>query len=530
MATTLSGPDVESNEAEETELPDASVLEDKVPDSLRISAKAAGCVALVGFVFLILNYWPPLWHTDLWGHLAYGKMIWNSGSLPNTEPLMPLAAGVPFIDTAWLSQIIGFLGFQEFGVSSLRFLYSATITSCVALLLWRFHVRTRSVLLSVAGVATFVLIEWKQIVIVRPQLAGLLCFIALFTLLTARRWARWHWLAVPALFALWANLHGSFPVGLAMLGAFVVGRAVDVVRRTRNIRAAFMDWRVWRYVLLTQLAAAAVLLNPYGLRLYAEVLAFSTSANLDSIVEWHPLAIRMFQGKVAAIVTLVLIFVYRMSPRRVSATEVLLLVGLGAAALWTSRMIVWWAPVAAYYLVIHLSALLSPLRNAKQVVEPPKRTGLLSFVAVMVSFIFVVFTPFSARVLHGRDVNIHKVTSDFTPVAAVEYLKENPPQGQVFNTYEWGDYLLWNGPENVQIFVASHAHLVPTEVWSDYLRVINSSASWESILDRYGVNTVLIDYRYRSSFIRQMKRNDTWRLTFDDNDRAAVFVRRKPIL
>jgi len=44
-------------------------------------------------------------HTDLWGHLAYGREITLNRKLPDTEPFMPLAAGVPFRDTAWLSKV-----------------------------------------------------------------------------------------------------------------------------------------------------------------------------------------------------------------------------------------------------------------------------------------------------------------------------------------------------------------------------------------------------------------------------------------
>ena len=71
----------------------------------------------------------------------------------------------------------------------------------------------------------------------------------------------------------------------------------------------------------------------------------------------------MKQGQAAAVAALALIVAYRMSPRRVRTTEVLLLVGLGASALWTSRMIVWWAPVAVYCLVLHAAAALRCQRS-----------------------------------------------------------------------------------------------------------------------------------------------------------------------
>ncbi len=47
-----------------------------------------------------------------------------------------------------------------------------------------------------------------------------------------------------------------------------------------------------------------------------------------------------------AAVIVALAVVYRLSPRRVTSTEVLALVGVGFAMLWSNRFLVWWAPLA----------------------------------------------------------------------------------------------------------------------------------------------------------------------------------------
>src|SRR5579872_1425904 len=47
----------------------------------------AGLVAVVGAIFWCYSR-QPLYHTDLWGHLAYGRLIWETGALPKTEPFM----------------------------------------------------------------------------------------------------------------------------------------------------------------------------------------------------------------------------------------------------------------------------------------------------------------------------------------------------------------------------------------------------------------------------------------------------------
>jgi hypothetical protein len=435
---------------------------------------------------------------------------------------------MPFVDTAWLSQLFAYGAYSAYGVAAIQFLYGAAITLAAGLLLWRSYNRTGNAVFSVAGLSLFMWVEWQQFLIVRPQLAGVVCFILLLTILTGRKWSRINWVAIPAMFAVWANMHGSFPVGLALLVCFCAGRAFDVFRRTRKPAAILFDKQVRRYFVLAELAAAAALLNPYGLGVYIEAFAVSGNANLVDLVEWQALHLRLSQGQAAAAAALALIIVYRFSPRRVASTELLLLAGFGGLALWTSRMLLWWAPLAAYYFALHASAAWNHARRNRFAPKPSPRTGKWSVITAGIVWICLALSPIFGVVVHGTEHDFEKSVSPYTPIAAVEYLRKNPPHGQVFNTYEWGDYLLWAGPQGLQVFVNSHAHLVPTEVWQQYLRISNMAAGWEDALDRYGVNTIIIDHRFRSEFIHELKGNSNWKLGFED-DRAAVFTRVKPI-
>ncbi|MEX2285934.1 MAG: hypothetical protein WD648_02520 [Planctomycetaceae bacterium] len=474
--------------------------------------------AALGAFYCYLFTW-PLWHTDLWGHLAYGRLICQTGAIPETEPLMPLSAGVPFVDTAWLSQVIGYRAYAAFGTAGLHFLFAATITAGLSLLAWRLYRISRSVFLSVLGLAIFVWVSWQHLSIIRPQLAAMVCQILLLVLLTSRRWSPAAWAVVPVLMACWANLHGSFAVGLAMLGAFALGRAGDVVLRTRSIAAVARDQTTRRLFGLTALSAIAVLLNPYGWRLYLEVVSASSHENLSSLVEWGPLAFHMRQGRAFAVSVLALMFVYRMSPRRVSCSEILQLVGTGLATLWISRMIVWWAPVAAYYLVLHGAAAWS--RGSKQRLKDNSMSTHQSTWWLAASMVIAVVCLANPWFSHSAS---QENLSSATPVGAVDYLIEHPPAGQIFNSYEWGDYLLWAGPPGARVFVASHAHLIPRKVWSDYLDIINVRDGWDATLDRYRVSTIVVDKAQRAELISKLHSHPRWQVEYED-PQAVIFTR-----
>lgn len=528
----MTEPQVMENEEHDPSVPDLNLLEDKMPEWFRLPARATGFAALMAVTFIFFNLM-PLSHTDLWGHLNYGRYIWQHGFVPSTEPVMPLSQGVPFIDSAWLTQLLGYGAFQIAGKAAIAFLYALSITVCVGLLVRQVHSRTRSVAAAFATWSMLLWVNWQQTLVVRPQLAGYVLFCLLLVLLTRRSWSKSTSIAVPVIFALWANMHGSFIMGLCLLGAFTVGRAIDLLRRTGRLKSLVRDDRFRRLVVALELAAVATLLNPYGLSLYSEVLTFGSNPNLLAIIEWSPLSLRMLQGQAAALCALLLIVAYRFSPRRASAAELFALAGLGGGALWSSRLILWWAPVAVYYLALHGWASWRKWRRLELVPEALPTASLWTLAAGGLCVIAFEMSPFGGVLLDkalGRDAEkriSRVVVSDMTPVGAAEYLVKHPPQGLVFATYEISDYLLWAGSPNMQLFVSSHAHLATEEVWTDYLSVINQSSGWEDLLRRYGIHWLVLDEKVRGSMITRLREGTEWKLMFKD-DRSAVFRRRTP--
>lgn len=530
MATMLPESETKSDEVlhhGQPSLPDASALEDKMPDWFRTPRAFAVCGLLLAVAFWFFGI-QRLIHTDVWGHLSYGRYLLAAESIPATEPLMPLASGVRFVDTAWLTQIAAVTAYRTLGPTALQAMYALAIVSCLALLMWRLYARTGGSGWALLGCLAFLVTDWQQLMVIRPQLGGLVCFVGVLTLMTGRNW-RWStWIVLPAILVLWTNLHGSFVMGLALLGAMTAGRGLDLLRRTRTLRSLWHDVRFRRLFLLTELATVATLLNPYGLAIYPEVLTFAGNPNLADLLEWDPLTLRMTQGRAAAAVALLLMIAYRITPRRVTAGEVLLLIGLGGAALWTSRMIIWWGPVAALLLALHAHAICARWWKSAPATEPPQRSSTWTVSVLGLLFISFGLTPFGMHVMHGENPELSQLTSFNTPIEATRWLNENPPRGQIFNSYTWGDYLTWAGPENMQIFVNSHAHLVPREVWQHYMVIANAGGGWDDLLDRYSVNTVVVDTARREGLIDGLRNSEDWEIGYEDNV-AAIFVRREPI-
>jgi len=505
-------------------------------------------IGLAAF-FVYLSH-RPLWHTDLWGHLAYGRLIVAQRNIPATEPLLPLCQGVPFVDFSWLSEVIGYLAERCRGVEALQFLYATAVIIGVGLLALCTLRKTGSAAAAALAAALYVWIDWQQLGIMRPQLAASACFLGVFLLAIGRAWRgtatrfRLAASATALIFAAWANLHGSFLIGLVLLAAFVGGRSVDLLRRTGRLRAVREDRRVRRGLIVLMLAAVACLLNPYGWRIFPAAWELSSNANLQDLVEWQPLGWWMWQAWAALVVSLGLLGLYALTPRRIPATEILLLVGLGGAMLATSRMIVWWGPLAAFYLSLHASAVAQRWRRAHRASPPGIQSagrifprlrrawvgrsnrwvsaGVLAVVAVCALLLTPLGDGLFAQIMH-TDRRQH--FSAATPLDATDYLRAHPPRGQIFNPIEWGDYLLWAGPPGLQVFAASHAHLLPPPVWQDYVRVITLDDGWQEILRQYRVNTVIVDDDQHAALADALRTDAEWSLAYKD-ETALVFVRR----
>ncbi|AMV16296.1 hypothetical protein [Planctomyces sp. SH-PL14] len=533
-----------TTEQEDDQVP---VLEDRTPDWFRMRPSGLALVCALCVVFFIINQYTlfpqfRLWHNDLWGHIAYGRWIVEHKALPETEPLMPLARGVPMIDTAWGSQVIGHLTYSELGIFGLRLLYTGSIITALALISLAVYRRTESVLGGLLSLAVFSAVCYQIFWVSRPQLAGIVCFAATLVIATSRSWPKWYWVAVPALFAVWANLHGSFPVGFVALGLMAAGHAFDVYRQSRSLGAVVASAQVRRLVIATELAAVATLLNPYGWNLHREILTFADNPNLQSLAEWDPLTLRDYPGQAMAVVVIGLMWLYRQTPRRVSTSEILLLFGLGLWSLWTARMICWWAPVAAYFGGLHLAALSQ--RWFRESSGRPA-AGIWTVTALSMAFFVVMLTPSGIGATQAfkkslgmklvepdakkQEIQFRNAVSPVTPVLAVEYLKKHPPKGQVYNSFEYGDYLNWAMPE-VSVFVTSHVHLIPGEVWDHYLEIANAAGEWQQRFDWYGVNCVILSVNRHPALVRALrKETGTWEVAFEEKNHTIIFERRRPL-
>ena len=281
--------------------------------------------------------------------------------------------------------------------------------------------------LACAGVVVALIASTGHIAVARPQVAGELGFACLLLALSRPAPSRRATWAVPTLFVVWANVHGSFAVGLIVLAACLAGRAIEVYQAApaRDPRTVLADDRVRRLLgILLASAAAIACLNPHGPFLYWYTVQLGRHPNMASLTEWNPVGLRpgwgwhwhyfFLPGLVAGTRLL--------SPRRSSPTEVLLM-GFAVLPCFQQRWMVWWIMLAPWLMLPHWAAIAArpPWCWLARRGEPSRLKALL---AAQVLIALALFSTPGRWLLLRRPESLERAVSFDTPWRLAETLRD----------------------------------------------------------------------------------------------------------
>ncbi|EKS35853.1 hypothetical protein [Afipia clevelandensis] len=434
---------------------------------------------------------------DTYWQIKVGQQILDTGALPRTDTFSFTMQGQPWISTQWLAQVLYAAAFARAGWAGPVVLTAASIAGAFAILAWFIRRRLDAVPALVLVMAALAIASPHFLV--RPHALAMPVMVAWLAGLIAaadRSNAPSYWLL--PLIALWANLHGSFILGLALIGPV----ALDVVLKVDAQARARM---LLRWFVFGVAALAASCLTPYGVEaILAARNILTLGAALPLITEWRPADFS-----------------------RLGAFEVCLLLGLGAVLLKGLTL-----PLMRIVLVIgllHMAlshirnitvlALLLPLVIAAplaarfgRVDESPKAArwcGPLAAAAL------VAIAAMSAFVIA---INCYAPSSSLAP--AVAALKERGVT-RVLNDYDFGGYLIWTGiPVAIDGRTELYGERFMVEV-DDAMMLKNPDALFR-LLASQRIDATLL--RRQTPAAQLLDHVDGWKKVFTD-DNAVAHVR-----
>jgi hypothetical protein len=297
------------------------------------------------------------------------------------------------------------------------------------------------------------------------------------------------------LMALWANLHGAFPIGLVLIGLYLVG---NIGRQPEQIRNMIL------MAMLFAACAAATLLNPNGWKLHAIIIQYLRHSQfVGGVNEFLPPNFHATNTHGFALQLLVLAVILMGIRGRWQRVDIVLVGAWCYFALHSVRNLPVFALVATPVLAEHLRG---RLPQFSQRIAADGRIWMT--VAVAAVALFQPPTVPSAAVF---------------PVEAVKFLRAHPSavRGRMFNPDHWGGYLLLTMPER-PVFMDSRHEFYGTKLVADYLQVARGDPDWLETMGRYQVDWTLMPANHPLNQLLALRRD--WRRVYSDST-ATVFVR-----
>jgi hypothetical protein len=459
--------------------------------------------------------------TDTWWHLRAGSWMFEKGEILRTDPFSLTKQGEPWVYPGWLAQVILYGVFHMLGFAGLNLL-TAIMVVIAFVFIWHLldaPPLLRAFILILA--ATVSAVYWSA----RPQIFSFtLSAIFLWSLTWAANGQPRRLWILPPLMALWSNLHGGFAIGFLLIGAYLLGELVEFVLNARlrpqsDIGRDHKD-RIRRLVIIGLVCAVAVAINPHGPQmLLYPFKTVSVGVLQEYIEEWQSPNFHRLEVQPFLWMLMLTASVLALSRARKRAVDLILIIGFASLSLMAGRNIATFALVAAPVLAIQSNAVLKPLLD-KQARRPDLPEPIARRINVILFAILTLVALIKVAIPLRDQVNREAIAGQ-VPVEAVAYLHQHPDLGPLFNSYNWGGYVIWVLYPDHLSFVDGRTDLFGDEILEGYLNAWRAEPGWEGYLDRWGIRVVLIE---PSAPLAIVLKHADWEIRYE-SEKAVVLTR-----
>ncbi|MDZ4184069.1 MAG: hypothetical protein U1D97_03695 [Desulfuromonadales bacterium] len=435
-------------------------------------------------LFLFLYAIRPVFDPDFWWHLKTGEFMLQTGGLLHSDPFTFTGDGVVsaresiILKGYWLWEVTAYalysvLGF--YGIFLLNFLTVAAMAGVVVQQMRRQHLNPALIiLLTTLGFFLF----GSTYALERPQVISFL-FGALLLVQLARvpEGGRLGW-PLPLLMMLWANLHGGFVVGDIVLLCFAGGAVIEYRQDLQRLRQILF----WIAV-----GIGASLLNPNGPLVFGELFTFQNSALMNAVNEYQSTWVRFQKGTWSVAILWLLIALYGVGvamARRFYWPELVVFLFLAYFSAAYTRNV-------GFFAVAMLPAVACSLQQGIN----RGQWRLPSLISLLVMFFCTIFVLWLSFGLWQNRQGAGPVRSIY-PEKAIAFLHESGLQGRMFNSYEYGGYLLWRLAPQIKVFIDGRG--MEATVFDEWKKLsmasrllVSGRPEYEVLLEKYAIDYVI---------------------------------------
>lgn len=432
------------------------------------------------------------WHLALGNHFLSGLGIVRGDIFSWTMP------GYVWGNSYFLYQIVIALIFNKFGYAILVLIFGtiaslALVILCRDLNLWKTFFVLLAALISRANLA------------VRPHTISFFFFAVLLILIEREFFKKkYQPIFYFTFFALWANLHRGFVVGLIVFALYIL---VDYFyeRSFGRIKSVFMPI----CCLIGGLAGS--FLTPFSLQLWNSgvVHDFTSFDNLNYIQEWQPSGLFFPSNIFFAMSGILLVFMFLGNSKKIAPQWFLISAVLFMLAFLSANFLFFWTVICVFMICRYF--------NFKIEIK----YAFLGRILPCLVLLFFIISTYIYSPKPGDAINLNYLfKKGGYPVDAVAYMREHGLVKNVFNEFAWGGFVDWQAPE-IKVFIdgrmASWRMVNGRSLLGDYVAITQGECK---SLKNYDIRVVLISKKTRLSCFGDF--NQVWH---DKN--SAVLVKRE---
>jgi hypothetical protein len=272
-----------------------------------------------------------------------------------------------------------------------------------------------------------------------------------------------------------------------------------------------------KFLLLFGVLGASVLvmpINPAGVRIFT--YPFQTlfdPAMQKYIQEWFSPDFHNLIWQPFALMILALIGTGMIGNHRISITRIILTLGFGFAALRSARHV----PLFAIVVIPVLAEQVSSMIKIKPTEQAPSR--LLRWLNTILISVIALIMILSLFQLPGKQQEAETINY---PKAAVEWMVKNKPQGKLFNSYNWGGYLIWRLYPECPVYIDGRADLYGGKFITNYFDIYSAKSGWEEKLNQENIQLVIVEPD--AKLAESLQQSSEWKISFEDKV-SLIFLR-----
>lgn len=461
---------------------------------------------------------------DLYGHLRFGQQILTTVHVPRLDAYSYSVVGLRWISHEWLSDVVIAWFYFHGGVVGLKLMKLGCTVAIVMLLLGAMR-ETGAFAVTQISIMLLASIRLSAQMQFRPQIFTYLLLAAILMLLTRDnyRGRAMLWITVP-MFALWANLHGGFVIGLGVMGLYAIMRGGQEIAAGRGAA------RFFHLAAITSACIVATLLTPYGAGSWLSVLhTIGNPTMLGAINEWQPL----ISATIAEYHVAHVPFLYDLSVFGIffatlgtivfaPSTDDLALVAIATVLIASAFVQVRNVPLGMMAAMIplarHTTLALRARRKPGCDCPAASRRGITFAGEIVIAIAALALAAETG--LFSRRLGL----TEPYPAGALAFMRTHDLSGNMLCEYSWNDYVIFHDWPRDKVFLDSRFEMIyPRRIIEAYLAFAFDRPGAAQTLSGFPNDFVLINPKSVAADV--MASAAQWRLIYSDSD-STLYARR----